>query len=85
MKPTLPAREIRIKSFKEYLAEGASGEAPETSNFRYVATGEPVPADAITVPWGGGDPDKKLKTLRDILGEYAASRGFASMSVGDEV
>ena len=41
-----------------------------------------VPPDAVVFP--GDNSPEDLKTLADILGKYALSRGWDAMEIGDE-
>ena len=93
MTATIPARQVRIKTFLEMQRDGIlafwDGD-PETtietatSTFVYADTGENVPPGALVVPWGSDVPAKKLRRLEDILGKYASNRGWDYMEIGDE-
>ena len=95
MSKPIRARQVRIKTFSEMMADGIlsfvdSGGDPlvdtdkALSTFVYVDTGEDVPRDALVVPWGSDVPEEKLRRLEDILGNYADSLGWDYMSIGDE-
>jgi hypothetical protein len=95
MSEPIRARQVRIKTFSEMMADGIlafvdSGGDPDVntddalSTFVYVDTGEAVPRDALVVPWGSDAPEQKLRALEDILGDYADSLGWDYMAIGDE-
>ena len=95
MSKPIPARQVRIKTFSEMMADGIlsfvdSGGDPlvntdkALSTFVYVDTGEDVPRDALVVPWGSDVPEQKLRALEDILGKFAKSKGWDYMEIGDE-
>ena len=75
------ARNVRVKSFREYLLdlknqEGEVGEA-EVSDFAYVASGKSVSPDALVVPeFGPYDPVEKLHRIEAILRAYADEIGW---------
>ena len=89
----IPARQVRIKTFLEMWRDGIlafwDGD-PETtietatSTFVYADTGENVKPGALVVPWGSDVPADKLRRLEDILCQYANSKGWDYMSIGDE-
>ena len=96
MSRQIPVRHIRIKTFLEMWRDGllAYDDAdPETaiekatSTFVYASgddAGQDVPKGALVVPWGSDVPEQKLRRLEDILGEYANSKGWDYMAIGDE-
>ena len=53
-----------------------------TSTYVFADTGEDVPPGAVVFP--GDNSPKDLKTLEDILGNFAKSRGWDGVTVGDE-
>ena len=91
MSGRIPVRHIRIKTFLEMWRDGIlafwDGD-PETtietatSTYVYVDDDSDVPPDAVVFP--GDNSPEDLKTLADILGKYALSRGWDAMEIGDE-
>ena len=84
MSEPIRAREVRLKSFREYLLD-FENPSDERTNFVYCDTGEAVAHDALVVPWKDDFPEEKLSRLEDILGNYADSLGWDYMSIGDEL
>ena len=89
----LPVREIKIKTFLQMWRDGIlafwdSGGDPDVntdaalSTFVYVDDGSDVPDRLPTFP--GDNSPKDLKHLSDILGQYAVSRGWDALVIGDE-
>jgi len=84
-KPSIPARAVRLKNFREYLLDyDKPSDTWFDTNFIYSDTGEDVPKDALVVPWEDDVPADKLRRLEDILGAYASKRGWDYMEIGDE-
>lgn len=78
------ARNVRVKSFREYLLDLKKPE-DERSDFVYASTGQTVPSDALVVPeFGPYDPVEKLHRIEDILRAYANSKGWDHIELVDE-
>jgi len=93
MSEPIRARQVRIKTFLQMWADGllAYDDADQetaiekaTSTFVYADTGEDVPKGALVIPWGSDVPAEKLRRLEDILGNFAKSKGWDYMEIGDE-
>ena len=86
---TIRARNVRTKTFQEYLMdlqnqEGPVGEA-EVSDFVYASNGKSVPPNALVVPeYGPYDPVKKLARIEDILTAYADELGWNHIELVEE-
>ena len=90
---SIPVREIKIKTFLQMWDSGilafvASGGDPDVdidaalSTYIYVDDGTDVPDHIPTFP--GDNSPKDLKRLSDIFSQYADSRGWDALVVGDE-
>ena len=88
---TPPFRRVRIKNYIEMMRDGVlaffDGEEfdpdmPALSRYVYCDTDEDVPPGAVVFP--GDNSPEDLKTLEDILGNFARALGWDGVTVGDE-
>ena len=83
------ARNVRAKSFREYLLDLQNQEGPvadaEVSDFVYDSNGKSVPPDALVVPeYGPYGPVKNLARIEAILRAYADERGWDHIELVEE-
>ena len=94
MSASLPIRQIRIKTYLEMIKDGiiafwdSDGNpdvntAAALSTFVYVDDGTDVPEDLAVFP--GKNSYEDLTHLNNILGNYASSKGWDALVVGDEL
>ena len=83
----MPVRQVRIKTYLEYLQDFRGLGAPhpqQPSVFVYADTGAEVPHDDAV--WRANDEHPEtLRHLSDILGAYGEVLGWDTVTVGGEV
>ena len=92
---TPPFRRVRIKNFREMMRDGVLAffngeevdpEMPALSRYVYADTGADVEDERKVFP-GDNSPVSQahLKTLADILGQYARVNGWHGIEIGGEL
>jgi len=71
MSGQIPARQVRVKSYLQFLRDYDETSPDNQSIFIYADTGADVPNDEMILPFGTDVPPEKLRLLSDILGSYA--------------